>query len=198
MLCPLVSKRIGLNGPYPYGWDFAFSICCNLITPNLLPGSGTPKPSTPTPTNTPCSTPHPVDIQGATPSVTPTPQDSAMPQPQTLLAPFSQQQMALPVMTIPLPTSISTGTTSSQVMTNPAGLNFINVVGSVWYGPLTLLHTQALHLSFCSVRHGDVYLIFPKQVIYFFHSHYLFTTGTTFMVTPYLLRFDTSFRFKFY
>ncbi|XP_026797538.1 transcription factor SPT20 homolog isoform X2 [Pangasianodon hypophthalmus] len=99
--------------------------------------SGTPKPSTPTPTNTPCSTPHPVDIQGATPSVTPTPQDSAMPQQQTLLAPFSQQQMALPVMTIPLPTSISTGTTSSQVMTNPAGLNFINVVGSVC--PQTLM-----------------------------------------------------------
>ncbi|KAI5099821.1 transcription factor SPT20-like isoform X1, partial [Silurus meridionalis] len=93
--------------------------------------SGTPKPSTPTPTNTPCSTPHPVDIQGTTPSVTPTPQDPTMPQQQTLLAPFSQQQMALPVMTIPLPTSISTGTTSSQVMTNPAGLNFINVVGSV-------------------------------------------------------------------
>ncbi|KAI5613001.1 transcription factor SPT20-like isoform X1 [Silurus asotus] len=93
--------------------------------------SGTPKPSTPTPTNTPCSTPHPVDIQGTTPSVTPTPQDPAMPQQQTLLAPFSQQQMALPVMTIPLPTSISTGTTSSQVMTNPAGLNFINVVGPV-------------------------------------------------------------------
>ncbi|KAB5543455.1 hypothetical protein PHYPO_G00079360 [Pangasianodon hypophthalmus] len=100
--------------------------------------SGTPKPSTPTPTNTPCSTPHPVDIQGATPSVTPTPQDSAMPQQQTLLAPFSQQQMALPVMTIPLPTSISTGTTSSQVMTNPAGLNFINVVGSVC-SPQTLM-----------------------------------------------------------
>ncbi|XP_060765679.1 transcription factor SPT20 homolog isoform X2 [Neoarius graeffei] len=91
--------------------------------------SGTPKPSTPTPTNTPCTTPHPVDIQGATPSVTPTPQDPAMPQQQTLLTPFSQQQMALPVMTIPLPTSISTGTTSSQVMTNPTGLNFINVVG---------------------------------------------------------------------
>ncbi|XP_017343988.1 transcription factor SPT20 homolog isoform X4 [Ictalurus punctatus] len=100
--------------------------------------SGTPKPSTPTPTNTPCSTPHPVDIQCATPSVTPTPQDPAMPQPQTLLAPFSQQQMALPVMTIPLPTSISTGTTSSQVMTNPAGLNFINVVGSVC-SPQTLM-----------------------------------------------------------
>lgn len=100
--------------------------------------SGTPKPSTPTPTNTPCSTPHPVDIQCVTPSVTPTPQDPAMPQPQTLLAPFSQQQMALPVMTIPLPTSISTGTTSSQVMTNPAGLNFINVVGSVC-SPQTLM-----------------------------------------------------------
>ncbi|XP_019467761.1 transcription factor SPT20 homolog isoform X1 [Meleagris gallopavo] len=41
---------------------------------------------------------------------------------------------ALPVMTIPLSTmvtSITTGTTSTQVMANPAGLNFINVVGSV-------------------------------------------------------------------
>ncbi|CDR09001.1 unnamed protein product [Oncorhynchus mykiss] len=38
-------------------------------------------------------------------------------------------------MTIPLPTmitSITTGTSSSQVMANPAGLNFLNVVGSVW------------------------------------------------------------------
>ncbi|KAG5844649.1 hypothetical protein ANANG_G00164730 [Anguilla anguilla] len=55
-----------------------------------------------------------------------------------LLAPFAQQQMALsqtlPVMTIPLPTmasSITTGTSSSQVMASPAGLNIINVVGSV-------------------------------------------------------------------
>ncbi|XP_035391554.1 transcription factor SPT20 homolog isoform X2 [Electrophorus electricus] len=100
--------------------------------------SGTPKPSTPTPTNTPCSTPHPLDTQSATPSGTPTPQDPAVPQQPTLLAPFApQQQMALPVMTIPLPTSISTGTTSSQVMTNPAGLNFINVVGPVC--PQTLM-----------------------------------------------------------
>ncbi|XP_035391556.1 transcription factor SPT20 homolog isoform X5 [Electrophorus electricus] len=101
--------------------------------------SGTPKPSTPTPTNTPCSTPHPLDTQSATPSGTPTPQDPAVPQQPTLLAPFApQQQMALPVMTIPLPTSISTGTTSSQVMTNPAGLNFINVVGPVC-SPQTLM-----------------------------------------------------------
>lgn len=106
---------------------------------NLIPsflnviGSGTPKPSTPTPTNTPCSTPHPADLQSATPSVTPTPQDPALPQQPTLLSPFAQQQMALsqalPVMNIPLPIS---STTSSQVMTNPAGLNFINVVGPVW------------------------------------------------------------------
>ncbi|XP_062869648.1 transcription factor SPT20 homolog isoform X2 [Trichomycterus rosablanca] len=105
-----------------------------LLSPSALSPmqrSGTPKPSTPTPTNTPCSTPHPADVLNTTPLVTPTPQDPAMPQQQALLAPFSQQQMALPVMTIPLPTSISTGTTSSQVMTNTAGLNFINVVGSV-------------------------------------------------------------------
>uniref|UniRef100_A0A667YRL2 SPT20 homolog, SAGA complex component n=1 Tax=Myripristis murdjan TaxID=586833 RepID=A0A667YRL2_9TELE len=47
----------------------------------------------------------------------------------------------LPVMTIPLPTmgtSITTGTTSSQVMANPAGLNFINVVSSVC-SPQTLM-----------------------------------------------------------
>ncbi|XP_055064038.1 transcription factor SPT20 homolog isoform X3 [Misgurnus anguillicaudatus] len=101
--------------------------------------SGTPKPSTPTPTNTPCSTPHPADIQSATPSVTPTPQDPTLTQQPTLLTSFAQQQMALnqglPVMTIPLPTS---GTTTSQVMTNPAGLNFINVVGSVC-SPQTLM-----------------------------------------------------------
>uniref|UniRef100_A0A8C1A7L0 SPT20 homolog, SAGA complex component n=1 Tax=Cyprinus carpio carpio TaxID=630221 RepID=A0A8C1A7L0_CYPCA len=95
--------------------------------------SGTPKPSTPT--NTPCSTPHPADVQSATPSVTPTPQDPALPQQPTLLTPFAQQQMTLPVMTIPLPTS---STTSSQVMTNPAGLNFINVVGPVC-SPQTLM-----------------------------------------------------------
>ncbi|KAG9351784.1 hypothetical protein JZ751_023035 [Albula glossodonta] len=107
--------------------------------------SGTPKPSTPTPTNTPCSTPHPPDVQAATPSVTPTPQDSAMAPQPTLLAPFAQQQMALsqalPVMTIPLSTmasSITTGTSTSQVMANPAGLNFINVVGPVC-SPQTLM-----------------------------------------------------------
>ncbi|XP_078078412.1 transcription factor SPT20 homolog isoform X12 [Mustelus asterias] len=102
--------------------------------------SGTPKPSTPTPTNTPSSTPHPSDVQTpastATPTATP-PQESGL-NPQTLLTPFAQQQMALsqalPVMTIPLSsmvTSITTGSSSTQVMTNPAGLNFINVVGSV-------------------------------------------------------------------
>ncbi|XP_061103475.1 transcription factor SPT20 homolog isoform X2 [Conger conger] len=103
--------------------------------------SGTPKPSTPTPTNTPCSTPHPPELQLGTPTGTPTPQDPLGPLPlsqPTLLAPFAQQQMALsqglPVMTIPLSTmasSITTGTSSSQVMNNPAGLNIINVVGSV-------------------------------------------------------------------
>ncbi|XP_075775251.1 transcription factor SPT20 homolog isoform X2 [Pelodiscus sinensis] len=103
--------------------------------------SGTPKPSTPTPTNTPSSTPHPSDAQSSTPitpSATPTPQDSGFTPQPTLLTPFAQQQMslsqALPVMTIPLSTmvtSITTGTTSTQVMANPAGLNFINVVGSV-------------------------------------------------------------------
>ncbi|XP_015479840.1 transcription factor SPT20 homolog isoform X12 [Parus major] len=103
--------------------------------------SGTPKPSTPTPTNTPSSTPHPPDAQSCTPitpSATPTPQDSGFTPQPTLLTPFAQQQMslsqALPVMTIPLSTmvtSITTGTTSTQVMANPAGLNFINVVGSV-------------------------------------------------------------------
>uniref|UniRef100_A0A7N6B0K7 Spt20-like SEP domain-containing protein n=1 Tax=Anabas testudineus TaxID=64144 RepID=A0A7N6B0K7_ANATE len=103
--------------------------------------SGTPKPSTPTPTNTPCSTPHPSDSLTTPLSVTPTPSDPPIVQSQSqpaLLTPFPQQQLALsqplPVMTIPLPTmgtSITTGTTSSQVMANPAGLNFINVVSSV-------------------------------------------------------------------
>ncbi|KYO26443.1 transcription factor SPT20 homolog isoform X8 [Alligator mississippiensis] len=103
--------------------------------------SGTPKPSTPTPTNTPSSTPHPPDAQSSTPitpSATPTPQDSGFTPQPTLLTPFAQQQMslsqALPVMTIPLSTmvtSITTGTASTQVMANSAGLNFINVVGSV-------------------------------------------------------------------
>lgn len=141
-----MNKTIGLI--IPILWDGTVHVYYNLNAPNLFSGSGTPKPSTPTPTNTPCSTPHPADIQSATPSVTPTPQDPAMPQQQTLLAPFSQQQMALPVMTIPLPTSISTGTTSSQVMTNPAGLNFINVVGSVWYNLLpSYLVTHSLSPS---------------------------------------------------
>ncbi|MEQ2205472.1 hypothetical protein XENOCAPTIV_030910 [Xenoophorus captivus] len=104
--------------------------------------SGTPKPSTPTPTNTPCSTPHPIDSLSTPLSLTPTPSDPAMVQGQSqapLLTPFAQQQLALtqplPVMSIPLPTmgtSITTGSTSSQVMANPAGLNFINVVSSVW------------------------------------------------------------------
>ncbi|KAA0704114.1 Transcription factor SPT20 -like protein [Triplophysa tibetana] len=111
-----------------------------LLSPDALSPmqrSGTPKPSTPT--NTPCSTPHHADIQSTTPSVTPTPQDPTLSQPPTLLTPFAQQQMALsqalPVMNIPLPISSST---SSQVMTNPAGLNFINVVGSVC-SPQTLM-----------------------------------------------------------
>uniref|UniRef100_A0A4W3K1U4 SPT20 homolog, SAGA complex component n=1 Tax=Callorhinchus milii TaxID=7868 RepID=A0A4W3K1U4_CALMI len=105
--------------------------------------SGTPKPSTPTPTNTPSSTPHPSDVQTptSTPSATPTPQESGL-NPQSLLTPFAQQQMALsqalPVMTIPLSTmvtSMTTGSSSTQVMANPAGLNFINVVGSVCGAP---------------------------------------------------------------
>eukprot|EP00079_Xenopus_tropicalis_P014985 XP_004912085.1 PREDICTED: transcription factor SPT20 homolog isoform X2 [Xenopus tropicalis] len=110
--------------------------------------SGTPKPSTPTPTNTPSSTPHPPDALNSTPitpSVTPTPQDSSFNSQATLLTPFAQQQMSLgqglPVMTIPLSTmvtSITTGTSSTQVMANPTGLNFINVVGSVC-GPQTLM-----------------------------------------------------------
>ncbi|XP_027886967.1 transcription factor SPT20 homolog isoform X6 [Xiphophorus couchianus] len=109
--------------------------------------SGTPKPSTPTPTNTPCSTPHPTDALSTPLSVTPTPSDPAMVQSQSqapLLTPFAQQQLALsqplPVMSIPLPTmgtSITTGSTSSQVMANP-GLNFINVVSSVC-SPQTLM-----------------------------------------------------------
>ncbi|XP_068600396.1 transcription factor SPT20 homolog [Brachionichthys hirsutus] len=100
--------------------------------------SGTPKPSTPT--NTPCLTPHPADALSAPLSVTPTPTDPPVAQSQSqpaLHTAFAQQQLALsqplPVMTIPLPTmgtSISTGTTSSQVMANPAGFNFINVVSS--------------------------------------------------------------------
>uniref|UniRef100_A0A5F9CJA5 SPT20 homolog, SAGA complex component n=1 Tax=Oryctolagus cuniculus TaxID=9986 RepID=A0A5F9CJA5_RABIT len=101
--------------------------------------SGTPKPSTPTPT--PSSAPHPPDAQSSTPSTpsaTPTPQDSGFTPQPTLLTQFAQQQMslsqALPVTTIPLSTmvtSITTGTTANQVMANSAGLNFINVVGSV-------------------------------------------------------------------
>nr|XP_020505791.1 transcription factor SPT20 homolog isoform X4 [Labrus bergylta] len=80
--------------------------------------------------------------------MTPTLSDPPMVQSQTqptLLTPYAQQQLALsqplPVMTIPLPTmgtSITTGTTSSQVMANPAGLNFINVVSSVC-SPQTLM-----------------------------------------------------------
>uniref|UniRef100_A0A8C4GJ73 SPT20 homolog, SAGA complex component n=1 Tax=Dicentrarchus labrax TaxID=13489 RepID=A0A8C4GJ73_DICLA len=114
--------------------------------------SGTPKPSTPTPTNTPCSTPHPADSLSAPLSVTPTPSDPPMVQNQSqpaLLTPFAQQQLALsqplPVMTIPLPTmgtSITTGTTSPQVMANPAGLNFINVVSSVC-SPQTLMSSSS-------------------------------------------------------
>ncbi|XP_062827436.1 transcription factor SPT20 homolog isoform X8 [Anolis carolinensis] len=104
--------------------------------------SGTPKPSAPPPTSTPSSTPHPPpDAQSSTLtalSATPTPQDSGFAPPPTLLTPFAQQQMslsqALPVVTIPISTvvtSTTTGTSSDQVMANTAGLNFINVVGSV-------------------------------------------------------------------
>ncbi|XP_028904337.1 transcription factor SPT20 homolog isoform X1 [Ornithorhynchus anatinus] len=103
--------------------------------------SGTPKPSTPTPNNTLASTPNPPGAQNSTPitlSATPPPQDSGFTPQPTLLTPFAQQQVSLgqasPVMTIPLSTmvtSVTTGTTSTQVMANPAGLNFINVVGSV-------------------------------------------------------------------
>ncbi|XP_061903021.1 transcription factor SPT20 homolog isoform X1 [Entelurus aequoreus] len=107
--------------------------------------SGTSKPSTPT--NTPCSTPHPADPLSATPI----PLEASALQSQSqpaLLAPFAQQQLTLsqplPVMTIPLPTmgtSITTGTTSAQVMANPAGLNFINVVSSVC-NPQTLMSSS--------------------------------------------------------
>ncbi|XP_036155818.1 transcription factor SPT20 homolog isoform X12 [Myotis myotis] len=101
--------------------------------------SGTPKPSTPTPTLS--STPYPPDAQSSTPitpSTTPTPQDSGFTPQPTLLTQFAQQQrslsQAMPVTTIPLSTmvtSITPGTTATQVMANSAGLNFINVVGSV-------------------------------------------------------------------
>ncbi|XP_006837713.1 PREDICTED: transcription factor SPT20 homolog isoform X1 [Chrysochloris asiatica] len=101
--------------------------------------SGTPKPSTPTPT--PSSTPYPPDAQSSIPitlSITPTSQDSGFTPQPTLLTQFAQQQkslsQAMPVTTIPLSTmvtSITTGTTATQVMANSAGLNFINVVGSV-------------------------------------------------------------------
>eukprot|EP00063_Salmo_salar_P048778 XP_014023613.1 PREDICTED: transcription factor SPT20 homolog isoform X3 [Salmo salar] len=105
--------------------------------------SGTPRP--PTPTNTPCSTPHPPDsLLSLPPSVTPTPPD-----PQALLTPYPQQlslSQALPVMNIPLATmgtSITTRTSSSQVMANPAGLNFLNVVGSVC-SPQTLMTSSQM------------------------------------------------------
>ncbi|XP_030217371.1 transcription factor SPT20 homolog isoform X1 [Gadus morhua] len=116
--------------------------------------SGTPsKPSTPT--NTPCSTPHPLDALLCSPlSLAPAgpdhPQGLLPTQgPAALLAPYAQQQQqqqqqqqlalsqSLPVMTIPLP-SIATGTTTPPVMAGPAGLNFINVVGSVC-SPQTLM-----------------------------------------------------------
>ncbi|XP_061073858.1 transcription factor SPT20 homolog isoform X2 [Conger conger] len=99
--------------------------------------SGTPNPSTPTPTNTPCTTPLPPDtltsMPATTTSATPTPQDPALSSQPALLTPLALSQ-ALPVMTIPRPsmaTSITTGSSSSQVMSGSAGLNFINVVGSV-------------------------------------------------------------------
>ncbi|KAK2506684.1 hypothetical protein MC885_013166, partial [Smutsia gigantea] len=101
--------------------------------------SGTPKPSTPTPT--PSSTPHPPDAQSSTPitpSATPTPHDSGFTPQPTLLTQFAQQQrslsQAMPVTTVPLSTMVTSttaGTTAAQVMANSAGLNFVNVVGSV-------------------------------------------------------------------
>nr|XP_033803880.1 transcription factor SPT20 homolog isoform X2 [Geotrypetes seraphini] len=101
-------------------------------------GFGTPKPSIPS------SIPHPPDALTSTP-VTPTPQESGF-IPQSTLTPFAQQQMslnqALPIMGIPLSTmvtSITTGTSSTQIMANTTGLNFINVVGSVC-GPQTLMN----------------------------------------------------------
>ncbi|XP_060619414.2 transcription factor SPT20 homolog isoform X5 [Anolis sagrei] len=108
--------------------------------------SGTPKPSAPPPTSTPSSTPHPPpDAQSSTltaPSATPTPQDSGFAPLSALLTPFAQQQMslsqALPVMTIPISTmvtSTTSGTSTNQIMANTAGLNFISVVGSVCRWP---------------------------------------------------------------
>uniref|UniRef100_A0A8C7JUT2 SPT20 homolog, SAGA complex component n=1 Tax=Oncorhynchus kisutch TaxID=8019 RepID=A0A8C7JUT2_ONCKI len=117
--------------------------------------SGTPKPSTPT--NTPCSTPHPPDsLLSLPPSVTPTPPD-----PQALLT--SQQQLSLPVMTIPLPTmrtSITTGTSSSQVMANPAGLNFLNVVGSVCW---TMVDEESISM-YLSGQYVNVLCLFVRYI----------------------------------
>ncbi|XP_064827444.1 transcription factor SPT20 homolog isoform X4 [Oncorhynchus masou masou] len=108
--------------------------------------SGTPKPSTPTSTPVPPLTPP----TPSSPSVPSRPLSPPPPEPQALLAPYPQQQLSLsqplPIMTIPLPTmgtSITTGTSSSQVMANPAGLNFINVVGSVC-SPQTLMNSSQM------------------------------------------------------
>ncbi|XP_074941621.1 transcription factor SPT20 homolog isoform X10 [Phalacrocorax aristotelis] len=139
---PLPSKPPGLSRKQSMDLNAVSMLSPAAMSPaSSSQRSGTPKPSTPTPTNTPSSTPHPPDAQSSTPitpSATPTPQDSGFTPQPTLLTPFAQQQMslsqALPVMTIPLSTmvtSVTTGTTSTQVMANPAGLNFINVVGSV-------------------------------------------------------------------
>ncbi|KAM6987169.1 transcription factor SPT20 homolog [Aplochiton taeniatus] len=113
-----------------------------LLSPAALSPIGSSQRSgTP---NTPCSTPHPADTLSGPPSVPPSLAETPLPQAQTgstLLAPFPPQQQlslsqALPVMTLPMPTT--TGTSSSaQVMANPTGLNFINVVGSVC--PQTLM-----------------------------------------------------------
>ncbi|XP_051903039.1 transcription factor SPT20 homolog isoform X2 [Hippocampus zosterae] len=105
-----------------------------LLSPaSLSPMSSTQRSGTPT--NTPCSTPHAADSLGA---AAPTEAPGQPP----LLAPFAQQQLALgqalPVMTIPLASAAGAGTTSSPVAANPAGLNFINVVGSVC-NPQTLV-----------------------------------------------------------
>ncbi|XP_050190161.1 LOW QUALITY PROTEIN: transcription factor SPT20 homolog [Myiozetetes cayanensis] len=139
---PPPSKPPGLSRKQSMDLNQVSMLSTAVMSPvNSSQRSGTPKPSTPTPTNTPSSTPHPPDAQSSTPitpSATPPPQDSGFTPQPTLLTPFAQQQMslsqALPVMTIPLSTmvtSITTGTTSTQVMENPTGLNFINVVGSV-------------------------------------------------------------------
>lgn len=149
---PLQSKTPSISRKQPIDVSQTGMLSPSAMSPvNSSQRSGTPKPSTPTPTNTPSTTPHPFDGQTSapvTPCATPTPQDTNFPPQPTLLTTYSQQPMslsqALPVMTIPLSTmvtSITTGTSSSQVMANPTGLNFINVVGSVC-GSQTLMSSS--------------------------------------------------------